>query len=195
MIQCSFFCHWFFVLTFESKPDTQQCVNLHNTFVRKNHNFLEIMILLAYVGGQWLCGHSKTTHHLHKWLSSASSTQHLEFAPTSVTSCKSPMAANRKENSMPTPKFYWCFALASIEVMDCFFSPSPDLLRMTPFCLLERAPNLELWIVFKIVVRNTAPCIKIFWNLALPYSQMDACWQVSVTLSGIVPSVFCLKVS
>lgn len=76
-----------------------------------------------------------------------------------------------------------------------FFSPSPDLLRMTPFCLLERAPNLELWIVFKIVVRNTALCIKIFWNLALPYSQMDACWQVSVTLSGIVPSVFCLKVS
>lgn len=40
-----------------------------------------------------------------KWLSSASSTQHLEFAPSSVTSCKSPMAANRKENSMPTPSF------------------------------------------------------------------------------------------
>lgn len=194
MIKCLFFCHWFFVLTFESKPDTQQCVNLHNTFVRKEHNFLEIMILLACVGGQWLCGHSKTTHHLHKWFSSASSTQHLEFAPTSVTSCKSPMAVNRKENSMPTPSFTGAVPLPLLKWW-IFFSASPDLLRMTPFCLLERAPNLELWIVFKIVVRNTAPCIKIFWNLALPYSQMDACWQVSVTLSGIVPSVFCLKVS
>lgn len=113
---------------------------------------------------------------------------------TSVTSCKSPMAINREESSMQIPVFPGA-ALASIEVMN-FFSPSPDLLRIRmPVCLLERAPSLELWIVFKDCCWKFS---SLHYNFLEPDSPLfPGGWLLAVNcnLSGTVLRVFCLKVS